>query len=426
MVAHALVARTHSVRCLKLSEMMRRNISETFTPEKNLSLLPMSNSDARRLGRRSNRPAAACGVVALLLLVAGLLWRSRGESTPAITSVQTDLRVPAEATPRGRGDGDGPELRDIPRSTAPQPTAGESAESSREAARRAVEKRALAEASKKEEEAMEKYAASAPSEARPKVAVRETKPAPAGAEAAGADGRTDFEKYGRKAQPGCVDRNPAEECAAWSREGECTKNPGFMRAHCRKSCDLCGSAEGSEGSEGSEGRAPEKKFIEEVQSPAKAAAAAAAAAPCDDKSDNCRAWTKAGECERNRKFMHSECRRSCNLCVGPALPTGLFRNPSETRPVAEDSKPTAEQEAKLKRHMAALGTAGTAAPPKVPRGLEAPVAAATVKCTDSNARCPDWAKAGECPRNQAFMRSNCPLSCDLCGEDRFQKLATMA
>ena len=415
-----MVARSHSVRCLKLSEMMRRNISETFTPEKNLSLLPMSNSDARRLGRRSNKPAVACGAVACLLLVAGLLWRSRGESTPAITSVQTDLRVPAEATPRGRGDGDGSELRDIPRSTAPQPTAGDSAESSREAARRAVEKRAMAEASKKEEEAMEKYAASAPSEARPKVAVRETKPAPAGAEAAGADGRTDFEKYGRKAQPGCVDRNPAEECAAWSREGECTNNPGFMRAHCRKSCDLCGSAEGSEGSEG---RAPEKKFIEEVQSPAKAAAAAAAAAPCEDKSDNCLAWTKAGECERNRKFMHAECRRSCNLCVGP--PTDLFRNPSETRPVAEDAKPTAEQEAKLRRHLEALGTTGTAAPPRVP-GTEAPVAAATVKCTDSNARCPDWAKAGECPRNQAFMRSNCPLSCDLCGESRFQKLATMA
>ena len=120
--------------------MMRRNISETFSPEKNLSLLPVSNSDSRRLSRRSNRPAAACGVVALLLLLAGLLWRSRGESTPTVTSVQTDLGVPADATARGRG----PELRDIPRSTGPQPTAGEGAESSREAARRAVEKRALA------------------------------------------------------------------------------------------------------------------------------------------------------------------------------------------------------------------------------------------------------------------------------------------
>ena len=127
--------------------MMRRNISETFSPEKNLSLLPVSNSDSRRLSRRSNRPAAACGVVALLLLLAGLLWRSRGESTPTVTSVQTDLGVPADA------------LRDIPRSTGPQPTAGEGAESSREAARRAVEKRALAAASKKEEEAMERHVA---------------------------------------------------------------------------------------------------------------------------------------------------------------------------------------------------------------------------------------------------------------------------
>merc|ERR1719331_3239365 len=161
---------------------MRRNISETFSPVKNLSLLPVSNSDSRRLSRRSNRPAATCGVVALLLLLAGLLWRSRGESTPTVTSVQTDLGVPADATARGRGDGHGPELRDIPRSTGPQPTAGEGAESSREAARRAVEKRALSAASKKEEEAMERHVASA------------------GAEAV-ADGRSDFEKYGKKGQP---------------------------------------------------------------------------------------------------------------------------------------------------------------------------------------------------------------------------------
>ena len=369
--------------------MMRRNISETFSPEKNLSLLPVSNSDSRRLSRRSNRPAAACGVVALLLLLAGLLWRSRGESTPTVTSVQTDLGVPADA------------LRDIPRSTGPQPTAGEGAESSREAARRAVEKRALAAASKKEEEAMERHVAKQ-----------------AGAEGA-ADGRSDFEKYGKKGQPGCVDRNPTEECAAWAKQGECTRNPGFMRAHCRKSCNLCGQP-----GEGGEGQLPEKRFIEEVQSPAKAAAAAAAAAPCEDRSENCRAWTRAGECERNRKYMHAECRRSCNLC-GQASTAEWTPNPSETRPVAADSKPTAEQEEKLRRHLAALGTAGTAAQPKA-AGAEAGAAAGTIECKDSNSRCPDWAKAGECARNQGFMRANCPLSCDLCGESRFQKLATMA
>jgi len=151
-------------------------------------------------------------------------------------------------------------------------------------------------------------------------------------------------------------------------------------------------------------------------------AGAAAAAPCEDKSDSCKAWTKAGECERNREFMHAECRRSCNLCVEP---TNLFRNPNPkppaTKPVPEEQKPTTEQEAKQRRHLEAPGTS---TPPKQ-LGTGSPAAKATVKCADSNARCPDWAKAGECPRNAAFMRANCPLSCDLCGESRFQKLATM-
>ena len=113
------------------------------------------------------------------------------------------------------------------------------------------------------------------------------------------------------------------------------------------------------------------------------------------------------------------------LTCGQAAPAEWPRNPSETRPVAADAKPTAEQEEKLRRHLAALGTAGTAAQLKV-AGAEAGVAAAAIECRDSNSRCPDWAKAGECARNQGFMRANCPLSCDLCGESRFQKLATMA
>ena len=40
----------------------------------------------------------------------------------------------------------------------------------------------------------------------------------------------------------------------------------------------------------------------------------------------------------------------------------------------------------------------------------------TVACVDSNTRCADWAKGGECTRNPQFRRSSCRQSCDLCGE----------
>ena len=35
-------------------------------------------------------------------------------------------------------------------------------------------------------------------------------------------------------------------------------------------------------------------------------------------------------------------------------------------------------------------------------------------CVDASAMCPRWAAAGECDKNVAFMRSNCPVSCGRC------------
>ena len=37
---------------------------------------------------------------------------------------------------------------------------------------------------------------------------------------------------------GCADSN--EACANWAASGECTKNPGFMRGSCSRSCNACG------------------------------------------------------------------------------------------------------------------------------------------------------------------------------------------
>lgn len=41
-------------------------------------------------------------------------------------------------------------------------------------------------------------------------------------------------------------------------------------------------------------------------------------------------------------------------------------------------------------------------------------------CKDSNGRCPQWAREGECARNEGFMHRECAASCGTCG----QQLAT--
>jgi len=35
-------------------------------------------------------------------------------------------------------------------------------------------------------------------------------------------------------------------------------------------------------------------------------------------------------------------------------------------------------------------------------------------CSDLNAKCKEWAKVGECTRNQRYMRSSCRKACGLC------------
>ena len=56
---------------------------------------------------------------------------------------------------------------------------------------------------------------------------------------------------------------------------------------------------------------------------------------CKDVEEMCSAWAKGGECDRNTKFMHSQCRKSCGLCV-------------------DESAEQEAKDAKARRHKAAL------------------------------------------------------------------------
>ena len=206
--------------------MIRRNASGAFgTPDRNGSILPVSSpeSDKTRRGRSSNqRTALIIGGVVLFLL--GVWWRSRGgsESAPAITAVQTDLRVAAEAQEAARKTPAPAPRAEAAAQPTPDSAAGKAAiatgaEAEREQARRSHEQVAMAEAIRQEEEMMKKYS-------EKQAANSPEPPVPEGGEVQGQ----------QLPEVKCSDRNPTEECSAWASHGECTRNPGFMRAHCRR------------------------------------------------------------------------------------------------------------------------------------------------------------------------------------------------
>jgi len=83
-------------------------------------------------------------------------------------------------------------------------------------------------------------------------------------------------------KPGaCEDED--DRCPAWANNGECRKNPKWMRQHCKKSCKVCTGGSSSGGA-------------------------------CADSDRMCPSWAKGGECKNNPGWMLKNCKKSCRQC----------------------------------------------------------------------------------------------------------------
>ncbi|XP_047475462.1 uncharacterized protein LOC125029551 [Penaeus chinensis] len=75
----------------------------------------------------------------------------------------------------------------------------------------------------------------------------------------------------------CIDKD--EECEYWAVNGECEKNPLWMKVFCKKSCLQC-------------------EFT----------------TLCDDNHNDCEFWASHDQCEENYLWMQVHCKRSCGRC----------------------------------------------------------------------------------------------------------------
>ncbi|CAL4067517.1 unnamed protein product [Meganyctiphanes norvegica] len=91
---------------------------------------------------------------------------------------------------------------------------------------------------------------------------------------------------GTQAHAGTAERLPVEcedsvpDCANWAKEGQCYKNPGFMKVQCRVSCSNC------------------------QEDP-----------NCRNFHDQCDSWAHAEECQLNPCFMAKNCANACGWCI---------------------------------------------------------------------------------------------------------------
>ena len=434
------------------SQMIRRNNSSfgSFSSSDD-PILPVYGGDKRR---RNNRVNPALILIGVAVLLGGVwMWRSRTPRTETPTiAAQTDLS-------KNAGNGNG------------APNAKDLAAQKREEVRRLREQN-KAEAAVREEERRAKIAKEKEERAKAEQATKAAREAAAAQQQMKQDLEPLPANPTQKKTPGqvedegsdvpaprdgpklpdvkCVDRNPAAECQHWASIGECSNNPGFMRAHCRcvaqsptprlspraprasclarreragalpspsspmhrplarrKSCGLC---PGDTPVKTTPTPTPEPT---PVPTPASRSETFLTPSSCKDNVEACGEWAKAGECSRNSKFMHSQCPKSCGTCA----PVDEVAAKKELRKEIEA--------AKLKRRAAALDAKDEDDDDDTPvKNGKPPLTFhkgnAKPACIDANPRCEEWAKAGECEANKPFMRSNCMKSCGLCSEQRFQ------
>ncbi len=93
-------------------------------------------------------------------------------------------------------------------------------------------------------------------------------------------------------------KDQSHRCSVWADLGECEANEVNMKKYCPKSCNVC-DADAQEATEEVEVVEP----VEEVDDP-----------NCKDLHPNCGFWAGLGECTKNEKYMNANCPKSCDTC----------------------------------------------------------------------------------------------------------------
>jgi len=147
----------------------------------------------------------------------------------------------------------------------------------------------------------------------------------------------------------CHDKNLY--CRAWTRIGECQRNPVYMNKYCCRSCSTRVT----------------------IRTTTPTTTTTTTESICYDHRRHCKTWASRGYCSRrrNRIYMQKKCCRSCRSLKSKSA---LTKSVAATRKVQSNSTQT-------------------------------------LKCSDNKENCASWATAGECNTNPNYMLAQCCRSC---------------
>jgi len=185
----------------------------------------------------------------------------------------------------------------------------------------------------------------------------------------------------------CYDEHA--KCHFWAEEGECEKNPEYMKTSCRLACEVC-----------------------EVSGDPL----------CKDFNKNCDVWASKGECENNSDYMLENCAYSCQQCIAsssskqqnsPGLEMdSLFGLEFGVRQTINGNAETQKEVRKILQEAASYMKSYLTRMDEID---ESPEIAFLMRCYNKHSLCAHWASTGECTANAEYMTEHCGPVCKSCG-----------
>ncbi|BFZ00439.1 hypothetical protein BsWGS_03478 [Bradybaena similaris] len=209
------------------------------------------------------------------------------------------------------------------------------------------------------------------------------------------DGSSDCSRSRRTNGETCVNNYDSWACYIWANQGECERNPFYMKQQCAKACG-CGSGVNNKGG-------------------------------CADvfQEQKCQVWKERGDCVTNLRWMQINCNATCGLCGDIALrPQVNCRNSAEHEAKCDEWAGNGEcvvnaqwMFSNCRKSCAYCDVETVVFGGNATDGDED-----NMVCENTNPTCEDWARSGECESNPSWMIPNCRQACNKCDDGKCKNL----
>ncbi|KAH9503506.1 Blastula protease 10 [Bulinus truncatus] len=209
------------------------------------------------------------------------------------------------------------------------------------------------------------------------------------------DGSSDCDRTKSK-NANCVNDYNSWSCYIWANQGECERNPKYMKEYCKKACGVCQS--------GGRGQGQCKDFF---------------------AGQKCKMWKERGDCLTNSGWMTTNCRSTCGLCGDVATrPQFNCTNSHKDNEQCDEWARLGECSVNTQWMFDnCKKSCGLCLETEVPDGgTDVGVDEDRLECDDTHESCREWANSGECRANPSWMINNCRQSCQKCDDDTCKNL----